>query len=434
MLSEDATARLCAFVAVLLVPRQNGKNVVLEVVELYALFVLELRYILHSAHLAETSADHMTNLWEAIISDDALAAVSRRTVANGKEAITRHDHIGRVVGRIRFRTRSKKVGRGGSPQMVVFDEALYLTDLQVQALLPSLSAQSARPDKPILIYTSSAPLGESEVLHRIRTAIIKGDMPEAWFAEWSAELGDGDQMQAIRALVDDRSAWVACNPGAPQRIDLDWVAATELPTMSPHAFAIERLGVVFEADGLSGVLPATMWQACRDMESTVVKGRVALSVGPHGNWSAFGFAGQRDDGAMHVEVVRHAPGTDWVVQRAIAAKPFGKLIVDPKTATASVLAALAAAGVEVEEITTPDLVQACAAFEADVRNTHLRHLSQPELNAAVAGADIRPIGEAWAFSAKASTVDITPLLAVVLASNGARVPAPVAYNIIDSVL
>ena len=42
------------------------------------------------------------------------------------------------------------------------------TDLQVQALLPSLSAQTMRGDPPILIYTSSAPVGESEVVHRLR--------------------------------------------------------------------------------------------------------------------------------------------------------------------------------------------------------------------------------------------------------------------------
>lgn len=423
MLSEDATARLCAYVAVLLVPRQNGKNVILEVVELYALFVLELKYILHSAHLAETSADHMANLWEAIQSDDELAAQSRRTVANGKEAITRHDERGRLVGRIRFRTRSKKVGRGGSPQMVVFDEALYLTDLQVQALLPSLSAQSAGPDKPILIYTSSAPVGESEVLHRIRSAILRGEMPDAWFAEWSVELPDGDRQQVLREVFADRDLWLMANPGMPTRISPDWVAAVEQPSMSLEAFAIERCGVVFEADGLDGVLPSTMWALCRDVESQCVAGSPSLAVGPHGAWSAFGFAGVREDGALHVEVVRHAPGTDWVVEAALAANAeYGPLLVDPRSPTSAVLAALKSAGVELREMSTPEFVESCTSFEADVRNTHLRHRSQPELNAAVAGADVRPIGESWAFSAKASTIDITPLLAVTLAAFGARTP------------
>lgn len=422
ILSEDASARLCAFVCLLLVPRQNGKNVVLEVVELFALFVLDLRLILHSAHLAETSAEHMGRLWDAIQSDDDLASRCDRVVANGKECIYRTDG----PGRIRFRTRSKKVGRGGSPQMVVLDEALYLTDEQIQAMLPSLSAQSARPDRPILIYASSAPVGESIVLHRLRAAILRGDMPEAWFAEWSLALPDGDRVQALRALVDDRASWPLANPGMPGRIDPEWVASTELPQMSIEAFCIERLGVVFEADGDQGVLPSSLWRVCRDLESTVEAGSVALSVGPRGAWSAFGFAGLRPDGAVHVEVVRHASGTDWVVDAAVQAARFGPLLVDPRTATSSVLADLVRAGVELREVTTPELVQACAALERDVRNCTLRHLDQPELNAAVAGADVRPIGESWVFSAKASTVDVSPLLAVTLAAFGARQPvAPV---------
>lgn len=93
ILSEDRRANLCALVCLLLVPRQNGKNVVLEVVELYALFVLDLRYILHSAHLTETSADHMARLWEAIQSDEDLAIRSKQTTAHGFEKIERIDLV-----------------------------------------------------------------------------------------------------------------------------------------------------------------------------------------------------------------------------------------------------------------------------------------------------------------------------------------------------
>ena len=72
ILSEDEHARLCAEAALLIVPRQNGKGTILEIVELYALFVLDLPLILHTAHLSETSADHMARLWAAIRSDPEL--------------------------------------------------------------------------------------------------------------------------------------------------------------------------------------------------------------------------------------------------------------------------------------------------------------------------------------------------------------------------
>ena len=423
MLSEDATARLCAEIALLIVARQNGKGTILEVVELYALFVLDLPLILHTAHLGETSADHMARLWAAISSDPELAGQCKQVLAKGYEAIERTG-----FGEIRFRTRSNKGGRGGSPQMVVFDEALFLTAQQVSAILPSLSAQTMRDDRPILIYASSAPIGVSEMLHGLRGSILRGDVPQAFMAEWSVELPDtdGDLAAAVRTVMaDPESLWQA-NPGAGIRIDPEWCWTIERGSMTPESWCVERLGVVFAADGDSGILPATNWQACCDTTSTVGGGRIALSVGPGGSWSAIGLAGERDDGSLHLEVVRHAVGTDWLVEAARAGTAeFGPLLVDPKGPTMAVLATLEQAGIEVEELALGDVTRACAELQLDVKNCRVRHLDQPELNAAVAGVAIRPVGEAWVFSARASTVDVCPLLAVTLAAHGARVAGSV---------
>lgn len=428
MLSEDAEARLCAEVALLIVARQNGKGTVLEVVELYALFVLELPLILHTAHLGETSADHMARLWAAISSDPELAGQCKQGLSKGSEVIERAGGADLGGGEIRFRTRSKKGGRGGSPQMVVFDEALFLTPQQVSAILPSLSAQTMRHDKPILIYASSAPIGESEQLHNVRAAILRGEMPKAFMAEWSVELPDmgGDLAAAIRAVMDDPESLWQANPGAGIRIDPTWCLTTERGNMTPETWCIERLGVVFSADGDSGIIPANSWTVCRDATSTVEAGRIALAVGPGGSWSAIGLAGERPDGSLHLEVVRHAMGTDWLVAAAKAGvEQYGPLLVDPKTPTMGVVADLEKAGVELEELATADVTKACAELQLDVKNCRVRHLDQPELNAAVAGVDIRPVNEAWVFSARASSVDITPLLAVTLAAHGARVSGSV---------
>lgn len=428
LLSEDESAQLCALVALILVPRQNGKNVILEIVELYAFYVLGLRLILHTAHLQETSAAHMARLWEAIQSDDRLASITTQRLANGTERLKRVSDDGRTAGEIIFKTRSKKIGRGGSPQMVVFDEALYLTDLHVQALLPSLSAQTKRGDPPILIYTSSAPVGESEVVHRLRRQLAAGNLAEAFYAEWSAELPAGDdRYAALVAMADDIDLLFETNPSMNVRIDPSWIAAVERATMSVEAFCIERLGVVFESDGESGVLPAHQWRQCVDKGSQCAEGRASLHVGPNGAWAAFGFAGIHADGSLHVEVTRHEQGTAWVEDHAIkVAARRGAIVVDPRSATSGVIARLRLAGVALEELSTPQVVQACTAMQDDVGNKALRHLDQPELNAAVAGVDIRTVGESWIFSPKASTVDISPLLAVAFAAFAARGKPPPA--------
>ena len=85
------------------------------------------------------------------------------------------------------------------------------------------------------------------------------------------------------------------------------------------------------------------------------------------------------------------------------------------------VAKLRAAGVELEELAPADWLRACSAFQDDVLNLQLTYpRSNTELLAAIAGADIRTVGEGWVFSAKASTVDITPLEAVVIAAYAAR--------------
>lgn len=429
MLSEDAGARLCALVSLLIVPRQNGKGTVLEVVELYALWVLELPLILHTAHLTETSADHMNRLWAAIQSDDELASQCHMVRAKGSEAIVRRCPDGRLC-EIRFRTRSKKGGRGGSPQMIVFDEALYLTSEQMSALMPSLSAQTMADDAPLIIFASSAPLGESEVLHSNRAAILRGDMPSAFFAEWSVELPEmdteADLATRVRALVADREVLWDANPGAGIRIDPEWCWTIERGSMTPETWAQERLGVVFSADGDSGVIPANSWTVCRDTTSEIDQGRIALAVGPGGGWAAIGLAGERPDGSLHLEVVRHAMGTDWVVAAAEAGvAQYGPIMVDAYGPTMAVLADLEKVGVEVEQLDTGQVKRACAELQLDVKNCRVRHLGQPELDAAVAGVGIRPVGEGWVFSAKASAVDVSPLLAVTLAAHGARVAGSV---------
>jgi hypothetical protein len=63
----------------------------------------------------------------------------------------------------------------------------------------------------------------------------------------------------------------------------------------------------------------------------------------------------------------------------------------------------------------------------------LRHLGQEELDAAVEGAAKRPMGDAWLWSRKNSTVDISPLVGCTLALWGSRTrsKAPQVINLND---
>jgi phage terminase large subunit-like protein len=410
MLAEDSDGRWCASQIALILPRQNGKNAVLEALELYAMYVLDERRIIHTAHLAKTAADHMRRMVELIRSNPDLDDITRIYYSNGKEAFERTDN----GSRLEFITRGRKTARGGSPSRIVFDEALYLTDEQQNAIVPALSAQSMNAEgPPQFIFTSSAPLPESTVLHRVRQRGMSGDAGRLFFAEWSC---DED------VVSTDRDAWWSCNPGMGIRISEEWVAENEAPpAMSEEGFRTERLGVVSAVDGGSGVLPAAKWAACEDRTSKCEAKGLALSVGPDSRFAAFAVSGPNGE-LSHVEVTSHEAGTAWVVETAVkASRALGlPVTVDPKSPTAAVLTELVAAGVDLVELTVVDFVKACAQLQDDVLNVRLRHIGQAPLNAAVAGCDVRPVGESWAFTQRTSTVDITPLLAVTLALSASR--------------
>jgi len=66
-----------------------------------------------------------------------------------------------------------------------------------------------------------------------------------------------------------------------------------------------------------------------------------------------------------------------------------------------------------------------------VQSGSIWHIGQPELDEAIASATKRPLGDAWAWSRKNATTDISPLVAVTLATFGlANRPA---YDPLESI-
>jgi len=377
------------------------------------MFLFNEKRIIHTAQLSQTAADHQRRMVELIKGNPELEALCQFYFANGKEAIVRTD----TGARLEFSTRSKKIARGGSPQRVVFDEALFLTDEQMNAIMPSLSAQSLNVEgSPQLIYTSSAPLPESEILHRVRSVGIEGTAESAFFAEWSCEPG---------ADPADRENWYAANPGMGIRIAEEWIYETEFLTMSPEGFATERLGVVLGMDAGNSELPD--WPQCLDEESTMTgKPAIAVDMAPDLSWVSIGVAGDTSDKLTHVEVVERLTSVSdaVVVLKKMHDKFRTPVVLDPRAPAAALIPDLMTAKVPVVEISTADLTKACAHLKQLVNDKRLRHRGQQPLDSAVYGAAVRAIGDGWAWTRRISTVDISPLMVVTLAAWAARNDTP----------
>jgi hypothetical protein len=71
--------------------------------------------------------------------------------------------------------------------------------------------------------------------------------------------------------------------------------------------------------------------------------------------------------------------------------------------------ALQEAGIEPILVNAREMGQACGAFYDAAVNDRIRYVNHPDLNAALAGAKKRDLGDAWAWHRKDSVTDISPL-------------------------
>lgn len=397
--------RWSAFEVCLLVPRQNGKGAILEALELYHLFVLGTRLIVHSAHEFKTAREHFFRIKSLIENSPELKSqVKHIYEANGAESIVLKND-----GRLKFAARSKGSGRGFSGDLIVLDEAYELPEAAIGAMGPTLSAMP----NPQVWYTSSAPHADSHVLHGVRKRGLEGKSSRLFLAEWSNE-PDVDP--------EDLDALASANPGYPHRLTPDNLEAErEMMRGLGDEYLRERLGVPSEEDSSAGVFPPGAWPGCEDESSTIAQGRrIALDVSPEMTWSSFAGAGIRADGLAHIELIKRQTGTGWVVAQAVEyAQKWGPLVIDPRGPSSALIEDLRKANVPLEEVPDGLFPKACALLQERVIAGTVRHIGQPPLDAAVAGAQIRTVGDSWRWSRATSTVDISPLVACTLAIHAA---------------
>ena len=136
------------------VARQNGKGVILQVVEGFLAFELGYQLVMHTAHEFATSQEHQARL-ETFIQDapGLHARVKDRggyRHANGQESINLKNGC-----RIAFKARTKGGGRGWSGDLLVWDEAMIIPETVVGAQKPTLRASKA-PHGQKTIYAGSA--------------------------------------------------------------------------------------------------------------------------------------------------------------------------------------------------------------------------------------------------------------------------------------
>jgi hypothetical protein len=425
-LAERADGNWCAAENVLITGRQSGKNGCLAALELFYLFLMGDKLVIHSAHELPTAINHFNFMLDLIdASADLSKKCKRPTFTNGEQAINL-----RSGATLKFRARGRNSGRGLTAARLILDEAFKIPPESMGALIPTLRAMKNTQRT----YASSAPKSDSVVLHEL---IKRGrrDDPEdrLFYAEWGNPIG---------TAMDDVDAWYQANP-ALGVVRSNGTGVTvealedEYRTLVSGGneeliaeFAREAVGIGEPPPSESG--PPAKFNAGRwaDTETRVrvdfVPGACTLAYDVHNGWCSVSIS-NGSLSASYGEVIEHRKGTGWLPARMVELarkwKPSAIGLDGGNGEAVAVLGqvreAFEVAGLDPElliPLTSAAYRAACGDVANAVENGRAtRPKGDPDqLRAAGEVAAERRIGDAFVFDRKCST-PLSPLISWTIA-------------------
>jgi hypothetical protein len=302
-------------------------------------------------------------------------------------------------------TADEKSAHGYSLDLAVIDEAWALTDYRVpQAIVPT---QIALPGAQLVVL-STAGTDESVWLRELVEIGRKGSDPRMLFVEWSA----GDDREP-----GDPAGWREANPSLGQTITEDSIAAARLAMADDDQF--ERACLNRWTATVAGVIPLRHWRNCAEPSVRVADRGMAFAFDVHRDRAHATIAAASPVGPrVAVEIVEQRSGTAWVLPRlAELVDRYGAIAVVARNAGAarSLLDEAPFEGLRVDRAPAGDYQAGCQTFYDLTLEGRLAHRGQDVLDAAVAAAGRRPVGDSWVFGPPAHR-DISPLVAATLAA------------------
>ena len=401
------------------VPRQNGKNVILEAREFFGM-VISGEKILHTAHQVRTSKKsfrRLVNLFTDKRHPEITELVKQIRFTNGEECIELFNG-----GVVEYSARSRQAARGfDGISLVVFDEAQELTDDQIDAILPTLSASATGTRQIIYTGTPPYPGCPGDVFRRRREAALKDPSPHDAWHEWSVE---ADSLEKIE--LEDRTVWAATNPSLGLHLTEEFTEE-ELKSMAPDGFARERLGwwspVISEE--LIRAIPEKDWDACASPELKP-EGKTAYGVKFSADGAEVVLSGAviPQNGPARISLIQRKPtglGTqwlaDWLCERYSKA---ACVVIDGKNGVDVLIDKLTPVWKAKNSVVRANAKQVIAAASTLANEVAERTVTwyekQEDLRNSAINATKRPFAGGWGFGGD----DPGPVEACALALWGAR--------------
>lgn len=306
-------------------PRQNGKS---YSARNYAAYKADFEHkrVLYSAHHSATTHKmflELLNLFENPERYPEFAADVKYIVkARGLEGIyfkdwKDDDGVMHEGGCIEFQTRTNSGARGGTYSVIIIDEAQELTEDELAAILPTISAAADADDfsaMPQIIYLGTPP---DDTCHGtvFKGLHDKAHLPEppktTWWLEWSIDDAKGITDVNVIELA------YQTNPAMGYRIT-EKVVMNEYNSMALDKFARERLGwwTPVAVQKVEYAIPEKTWDACAS-EALKPEGKTAYGVkfSPDGSEVCLCGAVEDSDGIVRVSLIDRRPmgqGTQWL--------------------------------------------------------------------------------------------------------------------------
>jgi hypothetical protein len=289
--------------------------------------------------------------------------------------------------RILFGARERGFGIGiPGVDVLVMDEAQILSDRALENMLATLNTSAlglqlyiGTPPKPDDIAA-----GKSDYFLRMRTEALSGEAEDLVWIECGAD---------DSADPDDRKQYVKANPSYPHRTPLTSIIRLR-KKLTPDGFLRQGLGIWPSGDEVV-VFDVRRWASAplldRNAEAPS-RACLVIAATPDRRKACIGVAGEYRGKTL---VLCHPLPLSQIagkVAELVAVQDIAEVALagaPPK----GLKPQLVEAGVEFEQLPNTEMGAACGAFQEAVKDATVVHVGQPELDAAVAKAKTRMVGQ-----------------------------------------
>lgn len=406
------------------IPRQVGKTFLVGAL-VFALALLRPGLtVVWSAHRTRTAEETFKKMQGFSRRKSIKPHVLKVVLGSGEESIEFANG-----SRIMFGARAAGFGRGfDEVDVVVYDEAQILDQSALDDMIPATN-QCRQPEGALMFFMGTPPqkkdidAGKAEVFTLMRESAKAGDEDTAWI-EFG---GDDDYVPSpLPAPLSERD-WVQirkANPSFPDDTPSESILRMR-KKLGDASFVLEGAGIWPKVTKQFSPFNGVLWRESVDVGPSDDSKPSSLAVDmSHDRRISVGACWLEGESAHLEEVwagVDEPAATAWVIDGWRRAGRRTKVVIDGMSPAASMIPALRAAGVPIITGGPADMSRACGLTKSDLEAGRLTHAGQSSLDGARDGARKRAIGKAggWGLDRSDPSVNIAPLVAVVLARLGA---------------